>query len=247
MSADARVAVVLPVYNHAARVREVVGRALGLGLPVFVVDDGSTDESAAILATVDGVTLLRHAENRGKGAALLTGFAAAAEVADWAVTRDADGQHEPLQARRLIQAVAPGERPIVLGHREGMAGRHTPWTSRFGRGFSNFWVWCAGGPRVSDSQSGFRLYPLPEAQHLGTRARRFQFEVEVLILARWKGIPVRSASVAVEYAPRGVRVSHFRPFVDFCRNSETFCRMIFRRIFVPRARRARLPSTPYAP
>ena len=108
-----------------------------------------------------------------------------------------------------------GERVIVVGNRQGMAGENVPWTSRFGRGFSNFWVWAAGGPWIADSQSGFRLYPLPEALQLGVRARRYQFEVEILVRARRSGIATVEVPVSVVYQPKGVRVSHFRPWRDF--------------------------------
>jgi hypothetical protein len=111
-----------------------------------------------------------------------------------------------------------------------MTGEDVPWTSRFGRGFSNFWVRMAGGPVLSDTQSGMRIYPLPEAANLGVRARRFQFEVEILVRARRAGIPVVETPVRVSYTPGMKRVSHFRPFVDFCRNSATFTRLIFQRI-----------------
>ena len=226
-----RFAILIPVYNHAEGIGPVIERARGLDLPLWVVDDGSTDGTAAKLAGLPGITVIRHEENRGKGAALLTGFAAMAGKADWAVTIDADGQHDPQYIPVLIGAIPVGLRPIVVGWREGMTGEDVPWTSRFGRGFSNFWVRCAGGSSLSDTQSGMRIYPLPEVERLGVKARRFQFEVEVLVRARWAGIPVIEAPVAVSYTPGMTRVSHFRPFVDFCRNSETFTRLICLRIF----------------
>ena len=70
------------------------------------------------------------------------------------MTIDADGQHKPEDAENLLQAVEEGQRPIVVGNRQGMVGEHVPWTSRFGRKFSNFWVWVSGGPLIADSQSG---------------------------------------------------------------------------------------------
>lgn len=225
-----RMAVVIPVYNHGRTVREVVHAALALGLPIFVVDDGATDGGAVGLDATPGVRLLRHPVNRGKGAALLTGFAAAAAEADWAITLDADGQHDPADARRLIDAIPRGQRPIVVGCRQRMAGEGAPWTSRFGRGFSNFWIRMAAGPRVTDSQSGFRIYPLPETLALDVRARRYQFEIEVLVKAAWAGLPVIEAPVAVRYFG-SERVSHFRPFIDFCRNTATFARLITCRVF----------------
>jgi hypothetical protein len=132
-----------------------------------------------------------------------------------------------------MEAARRTGRCIVVGRRQGMDGPNTPWTSRFGRGFSNFWIRMAGGHAVRDSQSGLRAYPLPEVLGLGTRARRFQFEVEVLVRARWTGLPVVEVPVSVVYAPKGQRESHFRPFVDFWRNAGTFTRLIAERVLVP--------------
>ena len=228
-----RFAVVIPVYNHEQRIGGVAVEALKLGDPVWVGGDGATDASWYRVRDIPGVRVVRHRYNRGKGAALWTGFQAAAEIADWAVTLDADGQHAPADAVNMIRSIPAGERPIVVGARQGMIGKDVPWTSRFGRGFSNFWVWISGGPRLTDSQSGFRIYPLPEILALRVGAKRFQFEVEVLVKARWKGIPVREAPVSVNYRLGAPRVSHFRPFIDFVRNSNTFTRLIFQRIFLP--------------
>lgn len=226
-----RFAFVIPVYNHAGTVVQVVKDAQALGYPVFVVDDGSTDNTYQQIKEIKGIQRLRHEQNLGKGAAILTGFAAAAAVADWAITIDADGQHYAHDAFHLIDALPENSRPIVVGARAYTAGEHVPWTSSFGRKFSNFWVRASGGPAISDSQSGFRIYPLPEAINLEAKARRFQFEVEILVQAKRNGIEIFEAPVRVRYNPEGGRISHFRPFVDFCRNSSTFTRLIFRRIF----------------
>jgi glycosyltransferase involved in cell wall biosynthesis len=226
-----RFAFVIPVYNHAATVAKVVKDTKALGFPVFVVDDGSTDNSYDQIKEIAGIKILRHERNLGKGAAIITGFAAAATVADWAITIDADGQHYADDAKKLIKAIPKKTRPIIVGARANMVGEHVPWTSKFGRKFSNFWVRTSGGPAISDSQSGFRIYPLPEALNWGTKARRFQFEVEILVQAKRKGLLVIEAPVRVNYNPNGERISHFRPFVDFLRNSSTFTRLIFRRIF----------------
>jgi glycosyltransferase involved in cell wall biosynthesis len=228
---NTRFAFVIPVYNHAGTVAQVVKNAQAMGYPVFVVDDGSTDTTYGQIKEIADIQILRHEQNQGKGAAIITGFAAASNVADWAITIDADGQHYPEDARKLIKAIPKKIRPIVVGARTGMEGKHVPWTSSFGRKFSNFWVRTSGGPAISDSQSGFRIYPLPEALNLKTKARRFQFEVEILVQASRDGMPVIEAPVRVNYNPNGERISHFRPFVDFLRNSSTFSRLIFRRIF----------------
>jgi glycosyltransferase involved in cell wall biosynthesis len=227
-------AFIIPVFNHAGTVGQVVKDAQAFGFPVFVVDDGSTDNTYDQIKEIPDIQILRHQQNQGKGAAIITGFTAASAVANWAITIDADGQHYPQDAQKLIKAIPKKKRPIVVGARENMVGEHVPWTSSFGRKFSNFWVRVSGGPAISDSQSGMRIYPLPESLNLGTKARRFQFEVEILVQATRDGIPVIEAPVRVNYNPNGERISHFRPFVDFLRNSSTFTRLIFTRIFPPR-------------
>jgi glycosyltransferase involved in cell wall biosynthesis len=236
MDIPLRCAIVIPAYNHGAQVRGVVEKCLQLRLPVIVVDDGSTDSTLSVLASLSGLTVIHHKENQGKGASLLAGFAAALPFADWAITIDADGQHDPediLSLISLIQTVPEGQRPLVIGKRVGMGHGNVPWTSRWGRRFANFWVWTSCGRWLSDSQSGFRVYPLPETLHLGTRAKRYQFEVEVLVRAVWRGIPIIEAPVHAIYGPPEERVSHFRPWLDFWRNTRTFTRLIATRILIP--------------
>lgn len=231
-------AVIIPVYNHGQTLPAVTANALALGFPVIVVDDGSTDNGHLGIQQTAGVRLIRHETNQGKGAALLTGFQTAyAGGAQWAITLDADGQHDPRDAAELIAALTPPSRPIVVGCRREMFNAGAPWTSRFGRGFSNFWVRMSGGPPTLDTQSGFRIYPLPEVLGLDVRARRYQYELEVLVKAARQGIAVIERPIRVTYPPKGQRVSHFRPFVDFCRNSTMFTRLIFLRIFGRRAGR----------
>ena len=236
-----RCAVVIPAYNHGTAVANVIRNAIPLGFPIIVVDDGSTDDTTRVLSAMEGIHVIRHRVNHGKGAALLSGFkAGTAAGADWAITLDADGQHHPEDAWKLMHAIPHGRRPIIVGCRQGMSPGRAPWASRFGRQFSNFWVKAAGGPDVSDTQSGFRIYPLPEVLDLSVRALRYQYEIEVLVAARQAGVSVIERPVRVTYAPAGSRVSHYRPLMDFLRNTETFRQLITRRVLgaaKPRRRR----------
>ncbi len=241
---NGRFALIIPVYNHLQKVREVVLASKKLNIPIFVIDDGSTDGAYDRIKAIEDIHILRHKVNRGKGAAILTGMLAARAIADWAITLDADGQHNPADALKLIrtiptQKIQSGQRPIIVGKRQGMAGAGVPWTSRYGRKFSNFWVWLSGGPLMNDSQSGFRIYPLPETLNLNVAARRFQFEIEILVKARWNMIPVYEAPVSVNYRPGVKRISHFRPFTDFMRNTGVFTRLIFQRVVFPNSMRLR--------
>ncbi len=233
LSSQLQPAIIIPVYNHGEQINKVIRQTQKQGLPIFVVNDGSTDTTSSAIEAVEDITVLHHTVNQGKGAALLTGLAAASETGcNLAITIDGDGQHNPEDIWHLLDAVMDETRCIVIGTRQGMVkGKNVPWTSRFGRKFSNFWVWTSGGPLLEDSQSGFRLYPLPETLELGVKARRYQFEVEVLVKAKQRGITVKEAPVSVVYQAKGERVSHFRPWLDFWRNSTTFSRLIFARIF----------------
>ncbi|MFH1135815.1 MAG: glycosyltransferase family 2 protein [Pseudomonadota bacterium] len=237
---NSRIPLVIPVYNHGDRVGLVIEKALKTGRPIIVVDDGSTDRTPEALSSFPGITVLRHPRNLGKGAALATGLAAAARVADLAITLDADGQHDPEEAENLIRALGDGRRrALVLGRRRDMAQAGAPWTSRWGGKWSNFWVWLAGGGLHPDTQTGFRLYPLPETLRLGAGCERFQYELEILVLAAWHRLPILSAPVTVTYQPRGERVSHFQPGPDFWRNTKTIARLIAARLLIPRYFRTR--------
>lgn len=226
-----RFAVVIPTYNHGRTIESVAAATAKLGLPVFVVDDGSTDYTYECISAFKNIRLLRHEKNRGKGAALMTGFEQAARIADWAVTLDADGQHDPGDIPELVRAAQKSQRAFIVGRRTGMDAPHVQWTSRFGRKFSNFWIRACGGPKISDTQSGFRVYPLPEAMDWGVKSKRFEFEVEILVRACRKGVSVKEVPVKVSYLPPGERISHFRPWRDFFRNAKTFAGLMIQRFF----------------
>jgi glycosyltransferase involved in cell wall biosynthesis len=227
------VALIIPVYNHYAQVGKVIKEALKLELPVIVVNDGSTDSTTEVLEKIPGITLLQHEQNRGKGAAILTALREAErQKYKVAITIDGDGQHKPEDVPGLYEAMDNDAGCIIVGCRQGMEDcDNVPWTSRFGRKFSNFWVWVSGGPWLQDSQSGFRLYPVNEVLNLDIIARRYQFEVEVLVKAKQQGITIKEAPVQVVYQAKGERISHFQPGRDFWRNSVVFNRLIWARLF----------------
>jgi len=224
-SGSPRFAVVIPVYNHAAKVAQVAEKAKALGFPVFVVDDGSTDGTAETLTKVHGITVLTHEKNRGKGFALLTGFRAAAAIADYAISIDADGQHDPADASTLIAAISLDKRSLIIGKRQDMEEVGSPWSSRKGREFSNSLVRFCGGPKVTDSQSGFRIYPLPEVLKWKIWARHYGFEIEVLVWARWAKMTILEAPISVYYGAPGERITHYRPGKEFSRNSFMITRL----------------------
>lgn len=94
-----------------------------------------------------------------------------------------------------------------------------PGKSSFGNNFSNFWFRLETGIKISDTQSGFRLYPVKELQSMRFFTRKYEFEIEVLVRAAWSGLEVVQVPVKVFYPAKEERVSHFRPFRDFTRIS----------------------------
>ena len=212
---NARLAAVIPAYNEVATIRDVAERTLALLRSVIVVDDGSTDGTAAALAGLP-VTLIRNPRNLGKAASLWRGIALAlAEGAEAVVTLDADGQHRPEDIPCLLDAHGRDPAALVVGARLHNSSQIPP-ERYYANRFANFWIAWAAGQRVHDSQSGFRVYPAPLLQALPARMGRaasFVFESEVLIEAARRGTRLEWVPIAAIYERR-VRPSHFRPIVD---------------------------------
>ena len=211
---EIRPLIVIPVYNHGGTLRDVVERALRVCTDVLVVDDGSTDVNTEEVIRGLPAGLVRHEKNRGKGAAILRAAGEAKRLGmTHIVTIDADGQHDPVDLRRFLPVICEDPLAIVVGKR--FFDRKTvPFSSRFGRGFSNFWLKVQTGSSLKDTQSGFRAYPVAVLEWLKLREKRFSFEIEVLVRAAWAGIALKDVDISVHYPARGARISHFHPLMD---------------------------------
>ena len=203
--------VIIPTYNNAGTLKDVLSRTLAQGLPIVVVDDGCTDGTREILSGFKDVTVIAHPKNQGKGAALKTAFRWALEKGyAYAVTIDSDGQHYPEDIPELLKA--KGERTIVVGSR---TTRGANAGGSFANRFSNFWFTAYTGIRLTDTQTGFRLYPLRDLPSLRVVGNRYEAELSLLLFSAWKGLRLVPVQVHVNY-PKD-RVTHFRPFQDFMR------------------------------
>lgn len=213
-----RYCVILPTYNNSGTLADVVERTLKVCPDVIVVNDGSTDNTQAILCGLD-VTVLNHDRNRGKGKALKTGLAYAAQNGfTHAVTIDSDGQHFPEDIPAMIEASLQHPDDIIVGCRN-LTTENMPRQNTFANRFSNFWFRLQTARKLEDTQSGFRIYPLDSLHGMGLITSRYEAELELLVFAAWHGVDVQGVPVHVWYAPVGERVSHFRPFWDFFRIS----------------------------
>ena len=218
-----RPVILLPTYNNARHLGAVLRAVSDLGWPVMVVNDGSRDGTDGVLAEFvierPGRRFYRldHARNRGKGQALRSGFSLAALLGySHAVTMDTDGQHEPADAARLLEAARAEPTALVLGTRDAGAAGY-PTASRLGRVMSNLCILLAAGRWVEDSQCGLRVYPIGLVRALRCGAGRYGYEAEILTRSGWAGCPLVQLPVNTIYPPAEMRVSHFRPVGDTLR------------------------------
>jgi glycosyltransferase involved in cell wall biosynthesis len=209
---------VVPVFNHAATAGEVIAHLARLGLPCILVDDGSDAAAAAILDQVaarSGASLLRHARNRGKGAAVLTGLRhASAGGFSHALQIDADGQLDPAEAPALILAATRDPQAVVTGY--PVYEEAPPAARYYGRFLTHLWVRInTMSGHIRDSMCGFRVYPLAtvlglvDGQGVG---ERMDFDIEILVRLDWAGVRIVNVPVHVRYPAGGS--SHFRLIAD---------------------------------
>ncbi len=211
---------VIPARNADATIGDVV-RRVRIAVPavtVLVVDDGSTDSTSA-RAREAGAVVIRHDVNRGKGAALQTGFDEASRRGiSGVVTLDADGQHDPAYAAALLRALDGFD--IVIGSRDrdrtGM-----PWVRRATNSVMTSIVSRLAGKRIEDTQSGFRAIRAEVLSAVRPRSSRFDYESEFLIEAGRRGFAIGALPVPTLYNAPG---SHIDPLRDTLR----FIRLVLR-------------------
>ncbi len=240
-------AVIAPTFNNVRTLDRVLRGIDESGLPVIVVDDGCNDGSFAILdAWRKGGrwrVVVHHPRNQGKAAALRSGFEAARQMGfTHAITIDTDGQLDPAEINHLTEIARESPDALVLGRRASHAENY-PAASRLGRWASNVLLRWESGAVVSDSQCGFRVYPLSLTHELSVFARRYGFETEILTRAVWAGISIREYPVSCTYTMPEGRVSHFRPWRDSLLCGAMHIRLLTRSMTpVPMKKRFQGPS-----
>lgn len=214
-----KVCILVPTFNNSKTLTPLLRDLQTFNAPLIVVNDGSTDETEQILARFPTVRSVSYSPNRGKGYALRQGFKKALDLGfENVISIDSDGQHFTKDLPVFVKSLENNPGSLIIGARN-MDQSSVPAKSSFGHRFSNFWFKVETGIELPDTQSGFRLYPVARMRNTNFYTNRFEFEIEVIVRAAWKGIPVISVPVSVYYAPPDERVSHFRPFTDFTRIS----------------------------
>ena len=218
MASTPNICALIPTFNNAGTVADVVRRTLERIGDVMVVNDGSTDDTLEQLEPFkDRIILISYPQNKGKGGALKEGFREALKRGfTHAVTLDSDGQHFPEDLPAILEAIAADPEALIVGSRnlrsDGMPGGNT-----FANRFSNFWFSLYTLQKLPDTQTGFRAYPLNRLPSLKVLTARYEAELELLVLSAWRGVRLRSVPVRVAYPED--RVSSFRPGADFARIS----------------------------
>lgn len=209
-----KLCIILPVYNNPLTVANVVASIREhTDLTLIIVDDGSEVPVESLIPDGENIIHLRHTPNRGKGVALRSGALKALELRfEHCITMDADGQHFAEDIKRFIEVYERELDPnlLVIGVRD-FAACTPPRSSVIGRQIGNFWVWVESGKWVSDTQTGFRLYPV-EMLAYESRTTRYEFEIENLVRFLWNKGNLFEIPVKTVYDD--TRVSHFDKIKD---------------------------------
>lgn len=226
-----RVCIVVPVYNHAACLPWLVGRLRQVGLPVFLVNDGSDEPCTQALRRLRDanawIRLIERPDNGGKGAAVKCALRAAEKQGyTHALQVDADGQHDLDDIPAMLALAADNPDAMVVGKPEF---RNVPRLRYYARYLTHLWVWINTlSLEIADSMCGFRVYPLEATCQVLERARtgnRMDFDPEILVRLHWAGVPILPLPTRVDYPRDGV--SHFRGFQDNVLISWAHTRLFF--------------------
>jgi len=218
-----KICVIVPTYNNHTTVLQVLDRLQPFAEDIMVVNDGSTDDTLALLKGYkQQIHIVSYDQNQGKGHALRTGFRKAKEMGfDYAITIDSDGQHYPEDlphfVQKLKECMAQGRPDVIIVGNRKLQQENMPGGNTFANYFSNFWFALQTWQCLPDTQTGYRLYPLHHLHGLNLITARYEAELEFMVFAAWHGVKLESTPIRVYYPPREERVTHFRPCKDFVR------------------------------
>ncbi len=220
-----RCTVIIPAYRPDQRLWRLATEVLEMGYRLIVVDDGGGPDYLPIFEGLDVRTIvLRHPENRGKGAAIKTGLAHLQQLTEGydpenpplVGIMDADGQHLTTDMARVFEGAAANPDKLTLGVR--VVGKEMPFRSRFGNGITRAVFRMLTGAKVSDTQTGLRAHSvalIPEM--LGVEGDRYEYEMAVLTRMAHRHIGFHEVPIATLYEDRQNSTSHFRVVRDSVR------------------------------
>lgn len=213
------IVVIIPTYNNDKTLASVIKGVAEYCQDIIVVNDGCTDSTVEILKSIECIQVITHSQNKGKGSALKNGLLAArGQGFRYAITIDSDGQHYASDIPIFVEEIEKFPDSLLIGARN-LTADNMPSKNTFANKFSNFWYRIETGKKLTDTQSGYRLYPLHKIGSMKGYTTKYEFELEIIVFSSWKGIPVKNVPIKVYYPPEGERISHFRPLRDFFRIS----------------------------
>lgn len=217
---DLGICVIIPTYNNAGTIEQVIHSVSEFCDDIFVVCDGPTDGTEELVRQCDtAVHVIAYQPNKGKGTALVTGFREALKLGfRYAITLDSDGQHYASDIPAFVEAITEHPDSLIIGSR-GLKHDNMPQKNTFANKFSNFWFMVQTGKKLPDTQTGFRLYPLQKMGKMRLITSRYEAELEMLVRSAWRNIPIIPIPINVFYPSQEERVSFFRPGKDFTRIS----------------------------
>ena len=220
-----KICVLIPAYNESERIAELISRIRGLNVvqEIIVVDDGSSDSTNG-RAEEAGAVVLRHEKNKGKGAALRTGFDYVKDF-DAVITMDGDGQHRFNEIPRFIEKYKDSGADVVVGTRmwncgpvrRSSGGGNMPFVRYMTNRFTSFVTSILCGCRVYDSQSGFRLISTDALRRLRFSSCNFEIESEVIIQAGRAGFKIAEIPISTVYFEDSTKKSKINPLIDTVR------------------------------
>jgi glycosyltransferase involved in cell wall biosynthesis len=221
----------IPIYDHGETIGGVVESLADYDLPCLVVDDGSGEATREVLRRIeaerDWVSVCRRERNGGRGAALRTGYRLAQERGfSHALQLDADGQHDPRDVPRMLEAAQKDPGALVLGR--PIFDASAPALRMFGRKFSQGLVWLETlSFAIEDPLCGFRCIPLEATVRLldgHPMGDRMEFDPELVVRLYWQGLRIASVPTRVRYHEGGL--SHFAPWRDSWRIAKAHARLV---------------------
>jgi len=214
----ANVAALIPAYFEQRQIRDVVQRVRQHLDCVLVVDDGSTDETAAE-AKLGGAEVVRHEVNRGKGAAIKTGLTTLSQRPgmEWLILLDGDGQHLPEEIPRFLDAVNQTGASLLVGNRMSDA-RKMPFVRKMTNHWMSSQISRLCGQSIPDTQCGFRLVRADLFAPLaGAAANNYDYETEMLVIAARLGHRIEAVPVSTIYGDEKSKIHPVRDTLRFFR------------------------------